>query len=184
MSVAEISKSTTEAGVRRCCVKCGEPFCINCKVPWHSNMLCDHYKRLHPNPTENDGKLKALADEKMWRQCGKCHHMIELSQGCISIKCRCGHEFCYECGADAGGCPHGNGELIWIQRPPPIRDIICNPTTGQTISSPRLVETTHQANSGHATPNHYQVFTLYYMARTDTRMMCLMRFDLNSEKFA
>ncbi|CAH8304586.1 unnamed protein product [Eruca vesicaria subsp. sativa] len=64
----------------------------------------------------------------------------------------------------------------------------------------------------HPKPNHYQVFTLganpktwrfidcdilhttwsdglcidgfvYYIAKTDTRMMCLMRFDLNSEKF-
>nr|VDC98498.1 unnamed protein product [Brassica rapa] len=76
---------------------------LECKVPWHNNML------LHPNPTENDGKLKALADEKMWRQCGKCQHMIELSQGCIRIECRCGHEFCYQCGAEAGRCPHGHG---------------------------------------------------------------------------
>lgn len=88
MSEKELWKSTKEAGVRRCCGKCGEPFCSRCKVPWHSNMLCDHYKRLHPNPTENDRKLKALADEKMWRQCGKCQHMIELSQGCIRIECR------------------------------------------------------------------------------------------------
>uniref|UniRef100_M4D688 RBR-type E3 ubiquitin transferase n=1 Tax=Brassica campestris TaxID=3711 RepID=M4D688_BRACM len=108
MSEKELWKSTKEAGVR-CCGKCGEPFCSRCKVPWHNNMLCDHYKRLHPNPTENDGKLKALADEKMWRQCGKCQHMIELSQGCIRIKCRCGHEFCYQCGAEARRCPHGHG---------------------------------------------------------------------------
>ena len=118
-------------------------------------------------------------------------------------------------------------------------EIICNPCTGKTISLPKLVKTTPAASrrrladrffgydpvnneykvlcitqylAHHATPNHYQIFTLgakpkiwrfidcdiphthwsdglcidgflYYIARTDTRMMCLMRFDLNSEKF-
>ncbi|KAG2288773.1 hypothetical protein Bca52824_048377 [Brassica carinata] len=119
-SEKELWKSTREAGVRRCCGKCGESFCSRCKVPWHSNMLCDHYKRLHPNPTENDRKLKALADEKMWRQCGMCQHMIELSQGCIRIKCRCGHEFCYQCGAEAGRCPHGHGPDPREVRPLPM----------------------------------------------------------------
>ncbi|XP_019089199.1 PREDICTED: probable E3 ubiquitin-protein ligase ARI5 [Camelina sativa] len=96
-------------GVRSCCVKCGEPFCINCKVPWHNNLSCDQYKWLHPNPTEYDGMLKDLANEKLWRQCRKCKHMIELAHGCVSVICRCGHNFCYRCGADAGGCWHGHG---------------------------------------------------------------------------
>lgn len=88
MSETQLSRSTKEAGVRRCCFKCGKAFCINCKVPWHSNLSCNDYKRLHPNPTANDGKLKALANQKMWRQCGKCQHMIELSRGCVRVNCR------------------------------------------------------------------------------------------------
>ena len=118
-------------------------------------------------------------------------------------------------------------------------EIICNPCTGKTISLPKLVKTTPAARrrrladrffgydpvnnqykvlcitqylAQHATPHHYQIFTLgakpkrwrfidcgiphttlskglcidgfvYYIARTDARMMCLMKFDLNSEKF-
>ncbi|CAE6075227.1 unnamed protein product [Arabidopsis arenosa] len=119
MSVNELSKSTKEAGVRRYfskstnearvrryCLECGQVFCINCKVKWHSNLSCDDYKRLGPNPTADDIKLKVLANQKMWRQCEKCKHMIELSEGCIKVTCRCGHKFCYECGAKAGGCRH------------------------------------------------------------------------------
>ncbi|XP_002878925.2 E3 ubiquitin-protein ligase arih1 [Arabidopsis lyrata subsp. lyrata] len=107
--MSETELSGLIIGVRICCVKCGEPFCINCKVPWHNNFSCEEYKRLHPNATENDGKLKDLANEKLWRQCSKCKHMIELSSGCVSVICRCGHEFCYRCGADAGDCSHGHG---------------------------------------------------------------------------
>ncbi|XP_002875622.2 potential E3 ubiquitin-protein ligase ariadne-2 [Arabidopsis lyrata subsp. lyrata] len=109
MSKTELSTSTEEdEGSRSCCVKCGEPFCINCKVPWHSNLSCDDYKRLGLNPTTNDEKLKVLANQKMWRQCEKCKHMIELSKGCIHVTCRCGYSFCYTCGAEWNekGCPH------------------------------------------------------------------------------
>ncbi|AEC07797.1 RING/U-box protein with C6HC-type zinc finger [Arabidopsis thaliana] len=107
--MSETELSGLNIGVRRCCVKCGEPFCVKCKVSWHNNLSCDEYKTLHPNPTENDGRLRDLANEKSWRQCSKCKHMIELSSGCISVVCRCGHTFCYQCGADAGDCFHGLG---------------------------------------------------------------------------
>lgn len=87
MSKTELSKSTEEGG-RSSCVKCGEHFCINCKVLWHSNLSCDDYKRLGPNPTTNDIKLIVLANKNKWRQCGKCQHMIVRTEGCIVITCR------------------------------------------------------------------------------------------------
>ncbi|EOA28884.1 hypothetical protein CARUB_v10025138mg, partial [Capsella rubella] len=103
MSETELSG---QFGFRQYCVKCNEPFCINCKVPWHSNLSCNQYNRLHPNQTVNDILLMELVNEKRWRQCRKCQHMIELSEGCSSLICRCGHKFCYDCGADTGSCYH------------------------------------------------------------------------------
>ncbi|CAN7060612.1 unnamed protein product [Brassica rapa subsp. trilocularis] len=105
MSETELSKSSESM---RSCIKCDQPFCINCRVAWHSNLSCADYKRLGPNPTENDIKLKALANQKMWRQCGRCQHMIERNHGCSNVVCRCGYSFCYQCGAQwtRGGCPH------------------------------------------------------------------------------
>ncbi|VYS59442.1 unnamed protein product [Arabidopsis thaliana] len=88
MSVTKLSNSTREDVTMRTCVKCGEPFCINCKLPWHSNLSCNDYKSLGPNPTADDIKLKALANQKMWRQCENCQNVIELSEGCIHITCR------------------------------------------------------------------------------------------------
>ncbi|XP_019087911.1 PREDICTED: uncharacterized protein LOC104729012 [Camelina sativa] len=99
--IAETAKSLLsvypKSGVRRC-VECRGLFCVDCKVPWHGNLSCTEYKKLYPNPPADDVKLKSLANNKMWRQCGKCQHMIELTQGCNHITCRCGHEFCYNCG--------------------------------------------------------------------------------------
>jgi hypothetical protein len=102
--VLEYSKRTLfdtaeRLGVRKC-AKCENLFCINCKVPWHSNMSCLDYKRRNPYPLAADAKLKTLADRNLWRQCIKCNHMIELATGCYHITCRCGYEFCYTCGAE------------------------------------------------------------------------------------
>lgn len=84
----------------RKCKKCNLYFCIDCKVPMHSGISCNEYKRLNPYPSSEDEKLKSLAMMNQWRQCVKCNHMVELAKGCYHIICRCGHEFCYTCGAE------------------------------------------------------------------------------------
>ncbi|CAG7910578.1 unnamed protein product [Brassica rapa] len=126
--ISESAKSLQSAypasGVRRC-VECRGLFCVDCKVPWHGKLSCAEYKKLHPNPPADELKLKSPANNKMWRQCGKCQHMIELSQG----NCRCGHEFCYNCGGGwnkktgtcAKQCPTWDEAYIMRQDPAPAR---------------------------------------------------------------
>ncbi|XP_023639579.1 ATP-dependent RNA helicase DEAH12, chloroplastic [Capsella rubella] len=103
MSLTELSRSADDetsyqSSVREC-VKCRGLFCIDCKVPSHSNLSCDDYKKLHGDQNLVDVlKLNSLASYNMWRQCVKCRHLIELSHGCNHMTCRCGYEFCYNCG--------------------------------------------------------------------------------------
>ncbi|XP_041989471.1 uncharacterized protein LOC121740888 [Salvia splendens] len=102
LSKTELQGSKGDAievlGCRKCS-HCGGLFCINCKVPWHSNMSCSAFKTGNPS-SSNEKKLKSLATKNLWRQCPKCSHMVSLSVGCYHIYCRCGHEFCYTCGAE------------------------------------------------------------------------------------
>ncbi|XP_057750051.1 E3 ubiquitin-protein ligase RSL1 [Arachis stenosperma] len=103
------------------CIKCHGLFCFTCKVPWHSGMKCYDYKRLNPNPPAEDLKLKFLASRSLWRQCVKCNHMIELAEGCYHMTCRCGYEFCYNCGAEwknkkaTCSCPLWAEDNIWFE---------------------------------------------------------------------
>ncbi|XP_071709326.1 E3 ubiquitin-protein ligase RSL1-like [Rutidosis leptorrhynchoides] len=90
--------SSRDTGMRQC-VKCRRLFCINCKVPWHDNVDCGSYLKYFANQSSNEAKLKSLATKNRWRQCIKCKNMVELSEGCYHIYCRCGYEFCYTCGA-------------------------------------------------------------------------------------
>ncbi|KAJ0579982.1 putative IBR domain, E3 ubiquitin ligase RBR family [Helianthus annuus] len=69
------------------CYKCHGIFCINCRVPWHTNMNCEEYKRRNPTPIVEESKLKNLAARNLWRQCIKCKHMIELVAGCYHMTC-------------------------------------------------------------------------------------------------
>ncbi|KAL6967328.1 RBR-type E3 ubiquitin transferase [Sarracenia purpurea var. burkii] len=99
MSKSEVL-ANTRLGGSSICKRCNGLFCMNCKVPWHSNMSCYAYKNLNPYTCAEDAKLKSLATRNLWRQCVKCNHMVELAEGCNHIYCRCGYEFCYTCGAE------------------------------------------------------------------------------------
>ncbi|KAL5711277.1 RBR-type E3 ubiquitin transferase [Ranunculus cassubicifolius] len=104
MSEVEVSRQNSDvflenAQSARKCIKCNGLFCINCKVPWHINVNCRDYKRSNSNADPNDAKLKSLAQAKSWRQCSECSFIIERTDGCYHITCRCGYEFCYTCGA-------------------------------------------------------------------------------------
>ncbi|KAL2471106.1 zinc finger (C3HC4-type RING finger) family protein [Abeliophyllum distichum] len=43
--------------------------------------------------------LSLFREFRLWRQCKKCSHMIELAAGCSHMTCRCGYEFCCTCGS-------------------------------------------------------------------------------------
>ncbi|ESQ41086.1 hypothetical protein EUTSA_v10015687mg, partial [Eutrema salsugineum] len=89
MSKTELSNSIEEdGGTKRSCLNCGKLFCINCRVAWLFNLSCKDYKRLGQNPTKDDMRLKVLANQELWRQCGKCQHVIELTEGCRHVTCR------------------------------------------------------------------------------------------------
>ncbi|KAF3329915.1 E3 ubiquitin-protein ligase rbrA [Carex littledalei] len=122
---SNFSRASTSKGISydnsglRKCVKCEGLFCLNCKVNWHEGMSCGEYKRRNPNPKPEEAKLQSLARQRLWRQCVKCNHMIELAEGCFHMTCRCGYEFCYTCGKQwkdkkaTCSCPLWDEDNIW-----------------------------------------------------------------------
>ncbi|XP_021890065.1 probable E3 ubiquitin-protein ligase ARI11, partial [Carica papaya] len=83
------------------CPVCQRFICVECEVPWHSAMSCEEYQNLPLEERDaSDITLHRLAQNKRWKRCQQCRRMIELTQGCYHMTCRCGHEFCYSCGAE------------------------------------------------------------------------------------
>lgn len=99
-STAATSSSAGRKAGMGTCIRCNRGFCINCKVAWHDEYSCTEYKRRFPYRSANEAKLKTLATSNRWRECVMCKNLVELSTGCYHIYCRCGHEFCYTCGAE------------------------------------------------------------------------------------
>lgn len=89
------------------CLKCRIRACSTCKRPAHG------FGQDCPADWELDAVLQ-MGEKSGWRRCYKCRTLVELTQGCSHITCRCKAQFCYICGAvwdQVVGCPnYCNGE--------------------------------------------------------------------------
>ncbi|OMO65973.1 Zinc finger, C6HC-type [Corchorus olitorius] len=92
------------------CLSCNRLFCAQCHVPWHVGIDCEEFQKLDEDERgREDIMLRNLAKENKWIKCPSCHMMVEKTEGCIHMTCRCKFEFCYRCGAEwsedhQGGC--------------------------------------------------------------------------------
>ncbi|OAY54059.1 probable E3 ubiquitin-protein ligase RNF217 isoform X2 [Manihot esculenta] len=86
------------------CPFCEREFCVKCKVPWHPEINCKKFQKLKKKG--DDSLFVDLAKRKNWRRCPKCKYYVERSLGCFYMKCRCGHAFCYRCGARSSTTSH------------------------------------------------------------------------------
>ncbi|GLT91592.1 hypothetical protein SLE2022_094720 [Rubroshorea leprosula] len=77
------------------CPNCKRAFCFNCKVPWHAGYWCSERAE---RGNRNDVLFGMLVEEKKWKRCYRCGHVIDKIAGCREVKCRCGEIICHECG--------------------------------------------------------------------------------------
>lgn len=98
------ARASSSSGSDNSCIECPDCrrcVCMDCGVPWHLSMSCEEYQSIPLEERDSsDVTLHRLAQNKRWRRCQQCRTMIELTQGCYHMTCRCGQEFCYSCGAE------------------------------------------------------------------------------------
>lgn len=71
------------------CTKCQATTCVKCSMPWKRKHTCK----------ETDLETKDSINKAGFQQC-ICGCIIERSDFCNKIKCRCGRTFCYKCNED------------------------------------------------------------------------------------
>ncbi|KAK3255225.1 hypothetical protein CYMTET_35582, partial [Cymbomonas tetramitiformis] len=83
------------------CPECSHSMCVECKVPWHSNVDCTIFQKLPDDfRDQNDIALLQMSKDANLRGCPGCQHLIERQEGdCNWMHCVCGCKFCYGCGA-------------------------------------------------------------------------------------
>jgi len=79
------------------CRRCGSGTCRHCRDRAHEGREC-----IADVGTQ---QARALAEAHGWQACPNCAHMVEKSQGCLHMTCRCGTQFCYACGSLYRQCP-------------------------------------------------------------------------------
>ncbi|KAL4421593.1 hypothetical protein ABPG75_010884 [Micractinium tetrahymenae] len=106
------------------CPHCEHKLCANCGVAWHADMTCQQYQA-QPGAlrSKDDQALLDFAQQAGMRRCPACGVMVERTEGCSYMSCRCGACFCYSCGKRKE--PHSNhycdckpAAEQWL-RPPP-----------------------------------------------------------------
>ncbi|KAF6170273.1 hypothetical protein GIB67_013248 [Kingdonia uniflora] len=79
------------------CPYCHRLFCVQCKVPWHSDMGCDDFQKLGKNEKgRSDRLLMDLASKNKWMRCPNCKFYVDKKDGCLHITCRFQFTTCHE----------------------------------------------------------------------------------------
>ena len=104
------------------CPLCKKSYCLKCKVEWHKGMTCEENRKARTYD-ENDQKFDDYVKGNNFKQCPRCKRWVEKISGCNHISCRCGSNFCYNCGQDYNNhdytkCMNNNVNLFGIQRNP------------------------------------------------------------------
>ncbi|KAK7435137.1 hypothetical protein VKT23_019830 [Stygiomarasmius scandens] len=97
------------------CYSCNTVVCLECKQINHPGTACP------PSPEEvAETQVRELAKEQKWQTCPGCKQIVERTEGCPHMVCRCEAQFCYGCGSDwqqGTGCTCG-------QQPAPGADAV------------------------------------------------------------
>ncbi|KAK1834562.1 hypothetical protein QBC39DRAFT_343403 [Podospora conica] len=105
-----IPREFIQVDVARCVQpRCRATTCTLCKGASHVGADC-------PNDASTQAIIE-LAREAGWQRCLACRTFVELETGCNHMTCRCGHEFCYTCGArwKTCGCAQWDEERLVVR---------------------------------------------------------------------
>lgn len=71
------------------CPNCWRKLCVQCNVPWHTDISCEEYEKLDVNERETeDIMLKKIAEKEHWMRCRQCGFYVQKIDGCCFVKCR------------------------------------------------------------------------------------------------
>ncbi|KAI0728642.1 hypothetical protein C8Q72DRAFT_367978 [Fomitopsis betulina] len=95
----------TETSTPKLCPACLAQTCGCCKKRTHIGTPC----------ATDDAPILALAEQEGW---ARCKHLVELTQGCYHITCRCRKQFCYVCAETWKNCtcPQWDEQLLLATR--------------------------------------------------------------------
>ncbi|KAI9700468.1 MAG: hypothetical protein M1820_006767 [Bogoriella megaspora] len=116
------------------CPQCGSETCSFCKGAAHAASDC-------PQDPGIEAAVQ-LAHNSGWQRCQNCSSFVELINGCNHIRCRCGYQFCYRCGAEwwTCGCPQWGDEQLRLRLEAAVRNQGDEDVQGQLRRLDRMLQ--------------------------------------------
>jgi hypothetical protein len=105
-----IEKDHATGRKRGTCKECKTKVCQKCGLKWHAGRECEN--------DESTQNLISMGKEEGWQRCYSCRAMVQLSEGCNHMRCRCNAEFCMVCGQKWKTC-----DCPWFNLPPELGDL-------------------------------------------------------------
>eukprot|EP01054_Gregarina_sp_Poly1_P010638 Gregarina_sp_Poly_1__10637@NODE_79_length_15751_cov_81_561464_g67_i0_p5_GENE_NODE_79_length_15751_cov_81_561464_g67_i0NODE_79_length_15751_cov_81_561464_g67_i0_p5_ORF_typecomplete_len370_score50_89IBR/PF01485_21/1_8IBR/PF01485_21/1e04IBR/PF01485_21/2_1e05IBR/PF01485_21/1_3e08zfC3HC4_2/PF13923_6/1e05zfC3HC4_2/PF13923_6/1_3e04zfC3HC4_2/PF13923_6/1_2e03zfC3HC4/PF00097_25/0_00024zfC3HC4/PF00097_25/1_8e04zfRING_UBOX/PF13445_6/0_024zfRING_UBOX/PF13445_6/1_8e04zfRING_UBOX/PF13445_6/1_8e04_NODE_79_lengt len=102
-------EAESEAGWAQC-FECEIMICLKCNQEDHPGLPCGE--------DDETREVRKRAAEAGWKECAQCHAVVEFTIGCWHMTCRCGYQFCYNCGQKwkTCGCPVWEESKLLAQR--------------------------------------------------------------------
>ncbi|KAM3135599.1 hypothetical protein pb186bvf_012270 [Paramecium bursaria] len=86
------------------CPICKIQFCAKGCPTTHVGKTCEKFRE--ETNLANDNLFNLLVQNEKLRMCPQCKAMVQKTQGCNHITCRCKYEYCYVCSAKWRSCAH------------------------------------------------------------------------------
>ena len=78
------------------CPACFSTICPSCDEEAHTGVSCEE-QRILRNPAEQERLNEQLAASSGYKRCPTCRVMIEKTEGCNHMTCKCGAHICWRC---------------------------------------------------------------------------------------
>ncbi|KAF9485597.1 hypothetical protein BDN70DRAFT_988794 [Pholiota conissans] len=78
------------------CPACFSTICPMCDEEAHEGMTCQE-RRIHRDPGLQDRLTEEFAREHGYKNCPQCRILIEKTEGCNHMTCKCGAHICWRC---------------------------------------------------------------------------------------
>lgn len=89
------------------CSQCHSSVCYVCKVPWHRGVTCAAYQRQRLLAGEEAKRASQSSADRLFekflsvnsahfKQCRQCTAIVEKTEGCSKMRCRCGYGWCFD----------------------------------------------------------------------------------------
>ncbi|KAL6655526.1 hypothetical protein ACP70R_006352 [Stipagrostis hirtigluma subsp. patula] len=88
------------------CPACSHLMCATCGSDWSTGGGGQH----DCAGVVEAALVKRLAAERHWKQCPGCKILVERTEGCSTMRCRCECIFCYNCGRPMVPRPEEGGD--------------------------------------------------------------------------